>query len=96
MDEAGIATEYATTRRDALKIKLKGVWLKDIRVNSQISHQPGDRLIASSRQTTELTNHIRFARAVQIMKEHVPTFQACRCQGRGTSTMTKQMKKQTG
>jgi hypothetical protein len=65
-------------------------------MNIQISHQAGEWSITLPDHTTELTNWLRHARDVHIMKKHVPEFHACRCQGRGTSAMTKPIKATTG
>ena len=46
--------------------------------------------------TIEFMNWFRHPMAVQIMKMHVPEFQACRCQGRGMRTMKKPRKAKMG
>ena len=53
-------------------------------------------MIALSLHTTAFTNWLRQAIAVQIMYAHVPTFQACKCHGRGMRTMTKLRKTKMG
>lgn len=62
----------------------------------QISHQTGERTMASFAHTTEFMNWLRAAMAVQIIYAQVPTFHACRCQGSGIKTMTKERKEATG
>lgn len=41
-------------------------------------------------------NWFKAERPVQIMYAQVPTFHACRCQGSGIKTMTKERKEATG
>lgn len=61
-----------------------------------MSHHIGARSIASSRHTTEFTNWLRHAIAVQIMKRQVPELSAWRCHGSGTRTRIKAMNAKIG
>ena len=61
-----------------------------------MSHQTGAMLFTLPAQTTELTNSTKQYAAVQIMKEQVPEFQACKCHGRGTRQQMKPRKENIG
>ena len=90
-DAHGTATFAAMMIREA-KTMSDDARPRRRKLDSQISHQTGARLIASFAQTTEFINWLRAATAVQIIYAQVPTFHACRCQGSGIKTMTKERK----
>ena len=98
-DAAGIAIDVPTMRRDAILDGSLAPYqsiLRTVRRYPLISHQTGAQLIALSFQTIEFMNQLSEATAVQIMNEHVPTFHAWRCQGRGIKTRMKEKKKKIG
>ena len=79
--------------------KRKSQW--EVRVewrqrHAHISHQTGATFWAWSFQMMELTNMLRHATAVHIMRKHVPEFQDWRCQGSGTMQQTMPRKAKMG
>lgn len=57
-----------------------------------MSHHTGAQFTTLPFQMIELMKKLREAKAVHIVKRHVPVFHASRCQGKGTKAKTTVMK----
>jgi len=62
----------------------------------QMSHHISDELFTFPFHTMELTNPTRQAKAVQIIKAHVPEFHAWMCQARGMRLRRKPVRAKIG